>query len=388
MLRHEASYAVSHAITRWKEAAVNRQRRRRFEGWLDELRSRPPDVLLGANVDRNEGIRHHLLGIQRYSSLKVELAPPDAMLSALSYHDLRTTVRQAFLDFDPRGITVIHSHVYPYYVEWCHAKRGSGPLWIHTYHAPYLPEYSVGELAPWQKEINDVLINVACNADVRISVSRWQQRYLEEKHGIRTTYVPNGVDVALCDQGDAGRFTGSTGAEGFVLWVGRNDPVKNPGDFVRLAERLPDLRFVMVGGGLGKDQLKRAWNVTAPANLSFTGEMPRTEVQNALAACSALVLTSRREGLPTLVLEGLAHGKPVIVPNDPGCVEALGSERFGGIYAHGDVDYLADRLRAALAATDPTRALGARNRVLAEYDWRLVATRLDAIYNGSSARLS
>jgi glycosyltransferase involved in cell wall biosynthesis len=102
------------------------------------------------------------------------------------------------------------------------------------------------------------------------------------------------------------------------------------------------------------------------------------EVQDALAACAALVVTSRREGLPTLVLEAMVHRKPVVVPAEAGCVEAVGD--CGSIYHPDDIADLAEQTLAALG--DLGKSAKGRQRVLAEYDWRVVAQRLDAIYQG------
>jgi glycosyltransferase involved in cell wall biosynthesis len=368
-------------LSGWKAAAVEKKKRRKFAAWLESLNSHPPDVLVGANIDVNGGIRHHLLGIQRYSSLRVELAPSDKLLESLTYHDFHTTLRKPFFDFVPIGIRAIHSHVFPYFIQWSRAQKDSGLFWVHTYHLPYFPEHARGDLTPWQEEINYVLINDARHADVRISTSEWQQRYLEETHGIETVYIPGGVDLSLCDRGDPMRFIEKTGVDRFVLWVGRNDPVKNPGDFVRLAQRLPDQTFIMVGKDLSPESLKTEWDLVAPRNLIFMSDMSRMEVQDALAACSALVVTSKREGLPTLVLEGMAHGKPVVVPDEPGCMEAIGNEEAGFIYRRNDLNDLMNVTLAALA--DAGRGLRARQRVLAEYDWRVVAPKLDDIYRGS-----
>jgi glycosyltransferase involved in cell wall biosynthesis len=372
-LRHELKYAWPNL----HNTLVLRQRERLLQRWLKSLSRRPPQVLIGANIDENGGIRQHLLGIGKHSRLMVELAPPDWLRNKLSYHDFHTTFRDQFFDFQPSGIGTLHSHVYPYFVEWCATRRDS-TRWVHTYHAPYLPEYGRNGLEPWQIEINRTLVDVARNADVRVSVSRWQQAYLKEEHGIETVYIPNGVDVNFCDLGRAERFRRRSGLRDFILYVGRNDPVKNPADFVRLAQSLPNSEFLMVGPNLDADTLLADWHVETSRNLHFTGALSRLEVQDAIAACTAVVVTSRREGLPTIVLEALAHRKPVVVPDDAGCLEAIGGGAFGLVYQHGDLADLAVKTQDALSERRNSSA--ARDRVLSEFDWRVVAPQLDDIY--------
>jgi glycosyltransferase involved in cell wall biosynthesis len=264
-------------------------------------------------------------------------------------------------------------------IRWCRRQQERGLRWVHTYHNMYFPEFARGELEPWQREVNEALIHEARHADVRLSVSRWQQTYLRDTHGIETHYLPNGVDVEACDRGDAGRFRRRHGLSGpFILFVGRNDPVKNPADFVRLATALGGHNFVMLGEGLAAEVLRNDWAVDVPPNLRVLGAADHAGVQDALAACAALVVTSKREGLPTVVLEAMAHRKPIVVPREAGCVETVGGGEFGRIYQPGDLGDLVRQTQAALAESD--RRDAARERVLAEYDWRVVAGKLDAIY--------
>lgn len=379
---HSARHRLEHALAQWRESKLAASKRRTFEAWVDHLSKFPPQVLIGSNFAEYGGVRHHIHAIQRYSSLRTELAPSDSLLETLSPHEITNTYRDVFFGFrPPPGMKAVHSHVFPWFIEWCRGIRGSGPLWVHTYHLPYFPEHADGELEPWQKRFNEVLLNDARHADVRLSVSRWQQEYLRTTHSIETRYVPNGVDVRICDLADGNRFRHRTRGQHFVLYVGRNDPVKNPGDFVRLAQRLSQVRFVMLGRGLSRDVLE-SQGLSVPENLAVFGETSHHQTMDAIAACSALVVTSKREGLPTLVLEGMALGKAVVVPDEAGCVEAIGNHGLGFIYQPSDIDDLAAKTTAAFG--DMSKAAERREHVLKEFDWRVIAPQLDAIYSGES----
>lgn len=380
-VRHELRYRPPAIWDHWKRARETARKRASLLDYFESIRRNPPDVLLGANIGRRHGVRHHLDGIRAHSSLNAELSPPDSLLDKITYHDLHTTLRAEVMAFSPRGVAVVHSHVYPYFIRWCNEHRDDGPLWVHTYHLPYFPIDDATPLEPWQAEINDTLVTVARNAHVRLSVSRWQASFLRSSAGIDTVHIPNGVDVKLCDEARSERFVSRVGADPFVLFVGRDDLVKNPADFVRLAARLPSLRFIAIGGGLAAGAASLA-GTDPPPNLRFLGGLSRGEVQDAIAACAALVVTSRREGLPTLVLEGLAHRVPVIVPNEPGCLEAVDGGRFGRVYPAGDIEALAECTLSALSSREGLEQ--AREMVLDVYDWRVVARQLDSVYRGAS----
>jgi glycosyltransferase involved in cell wall biosynthesis len=376
-----ARYRAGVAIDRCREASLEARKRRVYAAWIRRLTSHPPDVLIGANFAEYGGVREHIRSIARYSSLRVELAPPDDILALVNPHEVKATFKAVFDSYSPRGVKAVHSHVFPWFVEWCNALPASRPRWIHTYHLPYVGDHSGAELLPWQREFNDVLLNVARNADVTISVSKWQQRELREQHGIEAAYIPNGVDVLLCDEAEPERFRERFEKNAFVLYVGRNDPVKNPLEFVRLASALPSLRFVMIGRGLTRDSLAAALGAAVPANLVVFDELPHRDVADAIAASSAVVVTSRREGLPTLVLEAMALAKPTVVSNEPGSLEAVDGGAYGFAYELGSIDDLVRQTRAALG--DTTMGPRARQRVLDEYDWRVVAPQLDRIYTSA-----
>jgi glycosyltransferase involved in cell wall biosynthesis len=370
---------IRHEWSMWEHRRLSSANQARYEKWVGNLQKRPPDVFVGVDLPAG-GIRGHVRAIREHSSLRVQLVPDEEVMGG--YDRFSANIRERFMNFDPSGKPVVHSHVMPWMIRWCRRQQGRGLRWIHTYHLPYFPEHATGDIPDWQNEINEALIHEACHADIRLSVSKWQQKYLDETYGIPTHYLPNGVDVAGCQRGSANRFRRGTGICGpFLLYVGRNDPVKNPGDFVRLARELPKHTFVMIGHDLNSASLARDLQVEAPPNLHLLGGLPYSEVQDAIAACSVLIVTSKREGLPTLVLEAMAHGKPVVVPEEDGCLEAVGHGDFGHVYRPDNLDDLA--FNTVSAIEDASKGEAARQRVLAEYDWRVVTPKLDAIYRGS-----
>lgn len=369
---------IAHEYAMWGCRRHSARNLRNYGKWISKLRQSPPDVLLGPDLAYG-GVRGHVRAIRQYSALKVQLVPDEAAMGGLE--NFTAEIRERFMVFNPPGSPAVHSHVLPWTIHWCQRQQERGLKWIHTYHLPYFPEHGKAGLRPDQIEINDALIRDARHADVRLSVSRWQQDFLWDEHGIETEYLPNGVDVEACDLGNADRFRMLQNIAGrFLLYVGRNDPVKNPADFVRLALAMPLSRFVMIGDGITAACLRDEWHVEAPTNLTLAGPATHAGVQDAIAACSALVVTSKREGLPTLVMEGMAHQKPVVVPDEAGCLEAIAGGQFGYIYRQGNI---ADLIAAVeLAMKDSTIGLRARQRVIEEYDWKVVAPKLDAIYRG------
>ena len=131
----------------------------------------------------------------------------------------------------------------------------------------------------------------------------------------RMTVLPNGVDVDRFHPGQGTRPEGLV-----VLHVGRAAPEKNRVFLLDLLRCLPEAELVLVGPG-GTADLP-----DLPPKVILRGE--HDDVAADLAAASVLALPSLREGLPSVVLEALSAGCPVVATDLPG-LRALSAELVG-----------------------------------------------------------
>jgi glycosyltransferase involved in cell wall biosynthesis len=100
-----------------------------------------------------------------------------------------------------------------------------------------------------------------------------------------------------------------------VGFVGRVTEQKNPLKWLsvaaRCAKKYPDAVFLVVGDGeLMKHCIAEAAHLGLSERVIFTGY--QRDAARYCAAMDALLLTSKYEGLPLVILEALAHGTPVI----------------------------------------------------------------------------
>ena len=145
-----------------------------------------------------------------------------------------------------------------------------------------------------------------------------------------------------------------------VLFLGVLIPRKGVQDILEAARllkesgRIGSLHFVIAGTGAEEERLRetvRAFSLQDA--VTFAGWAEGEEKEKLLCTSQALVLPSRREGLPVAVLEALAHGLPVIASDVGDTAEAVRDGETGYLIAPGDVQMLAQRLLDL--SSDPVR---------------------------------
>jgi glycosyltransferase involved in cell wall biosynthesis len=151
--------------------------------------------------------------------------------------------------------------------------------------------------------------------------------------------------------------------------------------FARLARARADVRLVVCGTGpLRKELEDQATALGIASRVTFTGLLPNDRVARYAAVADLFVLPSLLEALPTVAVEALAAGTPVVSADHPGGQEL--HALFGDdveLVPRQNADRLHDALAAALIAprrTRPETAVVVRERFSPE----AVRLAYDAIY--------
>ena len=120
--------------------------------------------------------------------------------------------------------------------------------------------------------------------------------------------------------------------------------------FARIARRRHDVRLVICGTGpLRRDLEAQAAAAGLASRVTFTGLVPNDTVARYAAVADVFVLPSLLEALPTVAVEALATGTPVISADHPGGQELHAI--FGDdlvLVPRANPDRLAEALEAAL----------------------------------------
>jgi colanic acid/amylovoran biosynthesis glycosyltransferase len=119
----------------------------------------------------------------------------------------------------------------------------------------------------------------------------------------------------------------------------------------RLRDRGADFELVIVGDGPMREELEQLIDrLGLRDRVRITGFLDNRAVRRELEAARALVLPSFAEGLPVVIMEAMALGRPVIATYIAGIPELVESGRTGWLIPAGAVEPLVEAMAEALAA--------------------------------------
>jgi len=264
------------------------------------------------------------------------------------------------------------------------------PIIIHTFHGNCLNEYFSRFQNRILRQIEQLLArftDVLCVLSPQQAAELCGQWKIAPAHKFRI--IPLGLDLddylALRPPAGAGPFT--------VGWFGRMVPVKNIPLLAATVEaalaRCPDMRFVIAGDGPDRTALK---SVLARHGNRVEWLGWQHEILPALDRCHAVLQTSRNEGTPMALIQGMAAARPFVSTAVGGVVDMVsgGIERWShgarwyenSVLAEPDAGTLAGVL-VSLAEDRPlVSRMGLAGRAFASQHYRkeTLLENMDALY--------
>jgi len=172
-----------------------------------------------------------------------------------------------------------------------------------------------GSFGKWQVALPNVLI-----ANSRLAVKR----------ALATGVQPEGINLLLNAVSERNPdFKLDSGENLQVLFAGRLVPQKRPELFIELVSQLRDafpqqaFKFMVAGDGPLRSGLEQMANDLGlmGTELIFLGE--QSHIDEVYRTTDILVLTSRHEGTPNVILEAMSHGVPVVATRVGGVPEIV-----------------------------------------------------------------
>ncbi len=285
---------------------------------------------------------------------------------------------------DQGGVAALHGHDPK--ADWVasHVARSRSLPWFATLH--------LHTRASWRARLYARLDRWQLRDAARvIAVARAVAEELPATGRCRAVTVPNGIDEAGLEERaqrelPLAREALGTASEGpVVLAVGRLERQKGFDLLLRALAAARQgglaLRLAVAGEGRERAALQAlALRLGVAPVVRWLGE--RADVAGLLAAAEGVVLPSRREGLPYVLLEAMALGRPIVATAVGGVPEAIAHRREGWLLPAGDLDALVGGLIWLAAGGEEAAACGARARLRAraEFSADAMAGRIAALY--------
>jgi glycosyltransferase involved in cell wall biosynthesis len=208
------------------------------------------------------------------------------------------------------------------------------------------------------------------------------ERTEAERRGVvppeRVELISTGIRDTVLPSRDAARGQIELDEQTFAVgWVGRAGPQKRSEQLPQLARELSgDAVFVALGYGIAESDAGR--ELEREGGTVVRSATPET----VYAAADAVVVTSRWEGAPLVVLEAMRAGLPVVAYDIGGVGEQVQDGITGYIVEPGNAEALAGRLRELAQRPDLAQRMGgaARRRFLDRFAFGRMIARIEETY--------
>ncbi len=214
-------------------------------------------------------------------------------------------------------------------------------------------------------------------------------RLVDAGHWAKMSVVRCGIDLAALPKPPPS----ATGPAARIVCVGRLSPEKGYdgllGALAATAAAGAEFEVEVIGGGPLLEPLRaRAAALGLGGRVRFGGAMGETDTLARIAAADFLVLPSLMEGLPVVLMEAMALGKPVVASRVAGIPELVEDGLSGFMFAPSDWEELAAQLARMMAARGDWAAMGrhGRQRVEAAFCADGAAAQMARLFAGSPGR--
>jgi glycosyltransferase involved in cell wall biosynthesis len=254
-------------------------------------------------------------------ALEMRRFEPHAIVAESPYQGLCALAARPALGTGPRPRLIIEVHG-----DWRTAPRLYGGPSRRTY-------------AP----LSDRAASLALRrADGTRAVSRYTAELVERKTGRAPLAVfPTYTDIESFSLRPLRPFPKTPTA----LWIGVLERYKNADGLSQIwrnvAARVPHARLVVIGRGRLLPVVERLV-CDFPERVELVPQLSPPDVARRLDESTVLILPSRSEGLPRVILEAFARGRPVVASAAGGVPDIVVSERNGLLVPVGEDEAFAD----------------------------------------------
>jgi glycosyltransferase involved in cell wall biosynthesis len=196
----------------------------------------------------------------------------------------------------------------------------------------------------------------------------------------RVAYIPNGVEPRFFvprryEAGEKLRllYAGTWLDQRGIFYL--RDALRN------LAPRIPGLTLTIAGAGVPAEELFRFFGKDLAPHIVVRPVVPSESMQELYAGHDIFVFPSLMEGLPSVLLEAMASGMPVITTETCGMPDVVENDFNGLLIPPADAAALGEAILRLAHSAELRQKLGqAARESMQRYTWERAAGMLEALF--------
>ena len=342
------------------------------------LRDGPHECVLGV-FSNSANPKHQLHELALKEGFESHLIPCKGQVDRAAIARIRELVTRT-------GADVVHTHGYKADLYVYLALRGLGVPLVSTCHTWYDTDFFVSIYGMADRFVLRKYARVVAVSD------EVRRRLL--KAGVREKkirMVRNGIDLRPFDEALRSQRKDTRPERALVVGlVGRLAWEKGVDVFLRAAAEVlvefPETRFVVVGEGPDQEKLEQLIDaLMIHESVEMLGR--REEMASVYASLDVMVSSSRQEGLPMAILEGMASGLALVATAVGEVPTVVVDDRTGVLVPAQDAGLLAAGIAELLRDPAKRRRLGdaARRLIKEEYSAARMAKEYLRVYEEAIA---
>lgn len=217
------------------------------------------------------------------------------------------------------------------------------------------------------------------SSNVITTVSVPVKKELEEYYSLKNVFITeNGVNEKKF-------FPSFERENGYILYVGRLSYSKGLFELLDTAKQVddPDIKFYIVGTGeLEKKIRESIKKENLGMKVKLLGNLKHDELVNIYQKASIFLFLSYYEGFPTVVLEAMSSGLPVVVSDIEAHKSFIENGKNGILVKKGSSKDAAEKINILLNDVNLRAELGsnARKTVEEKFTWDRISQNFERIY--------
>lgn len=246
---------------------------------------------------------------------------------------------------------------------------------VLTYHSPNYEHKKWGWMARQILKFGEYLsLNFA---NMIIFVNKAQMLKYSQKILVKSLNIVNGITHK--ERSDNQDYINKIGLEksGYLLSVGRLTPEKGFEYLVEAANRIDEIKHVVIAGASDHDDsyCRKLKSLDKSNKVIFTGFTFGENLRQLYSNAQLYVLSSVNEGFPLVLLEAMDYCLPIVASNIPATnIPQLSDDDF---FEVGNTDSLVEVLKRKLSNS---RCGEPRHYDLSAYNWDNIASQTIAVY--------